>query len=74
MLEPRYHNLPMLGLGYSVGTGPNGIKADVVVVKSFDELEKRASEVFFLSYKLKTKHFLMDLMCYEIRKMNTHMI
>ena len=45
MLQPRYHKLPMLGLGYSVGTGPEGIKAEVIVVKSFDELDKRASEV-----------------------------
>ena len=45
MLEPRQHNLPMLGLGYSVGTGPSGIKAEVIVVRSFDELESRAAEV-----------------------------
>ena len=45
MLQPRYHKLPMLGLGYSIGTGPDGIKAEVIVVKSFDELDKRASEV-----------------------------
>ncbi|XP_052767631.1 carboxypeptidase Q-like [Mya arenaria] len=45
MLKPRVHKLPMLGLGYSVGTGPQGIKAEVIVVKSFDELEKRATEV-----------------------------
>jgi len=35
----------MLGLGYSIGTGPEGITAPVVVVKTFDELEARAAEV-----------------------------
>lgn len=45
MLQPRVHPLPMLGLGYSIGTGPAGITADVIVVKSFDELQARASEV-----------------------------
>lgn len=45
MLQPRYYPLAMLGLGYSVGTGPDGIKAEVIVVRSFDELEKRKAEV-----------------------------
>ncbi|KAL4237559.1 hypothetical protein ACF0H5_002273 [Mactra antiquata] len=45
MLLPRRHPLPMLGLGYSIGTGPRGILADVIIVKTFDELEARASEV-----------------------------
>ncbi|XP_045181827.2 carboxypeptidase Q-like isoform X2 [Mercenaria mercenaria] len=45
MLKPRIHRLPMLGLGYSIGTGPKGITAEVIVVKSFDELENRSSEV-----------------------------
>ena len=45
MLQPWVHKLPMLGLGYSVGTGAQGIKAEVIVVKSFDELDARAAEV-----------------------------
>ncbi|XP_052275920.1 carboxypeptidase Q-like isoform X2 [Dreissena polymorpha] len=45
MLKPRVHSLPMLGLGYSVGTGPKGIQAEVIVVRSFDELEARAAEI-----------------------------
>lgn len=45
MLKPRLHPLPMLGLGYSIGTGPQGITADVIVVKTFDELQARAAEV-----------------------------
>ena len=45
MLKPRYHPLPMLSLGYSIGTGPEGITAEVIVVKTFDELEARADEV-----------------------------
>lgn len=44
LLQPRYVNMPMLGLGMSVGTPRGGIEAEVLVVSSFDELATRAAE------------------------------
>jgi carboxypeptidase Q len=44
MLAPRPMALSMIGLGGSVGTGPDGVVAEVMVVESFDELERRADE------------------------------
>jgi carboxypeptidase Q len=44
LVEPRMRALPMLGLGGSVGTPPEGITADVLVVGSWEELEQRADE------------------------------
>lgn len=48
-------NLDVIALGNSIGTGKNGITAEVIEVKSFDELEKRKSEIkdkiVFYNYK-----------------------
>jgi len=44
LLTPRLRGLPMLGLGGSVATPPGGIRAEVLVVGSFDELEARKDE------------------------------
>lgn len=44
LVSPRAAPLHMLGLGMSVGTPAKGITAPVLVVSSFDELQKRAAE------------------------------
>lgn len=44
LLQPRYLNLPMLGLGGSIATPRGGIEAPVLVVSSFDELKARGAE------------------------------
>jgi carboxypeptidase Q len=44
LLQPRYLNLPMLGLGGSVATPKGGIEAEVLVVSSFDELKAHAAD------------------------------
>ncbi|MCA9737262.1 MAG: M20/M25/M40 family metallo-hydrolase [Gemmatimonadota bacterium] len=44
MIVPFERDLPMLGLGGSIGTPKGGIRAQVMVVESFEELERRADE------------------------------
>lgn len=41
-MEPRNKSLYILSLGNSIGTPPEGILADVLVVKTFDELNQKA--------------------------------
>lgn len=45
LVQPVRQPLVMLGLGNSVGTPPAGIEADVVIVKSFDDLDRHAADV-----------------------------
>ncbi|HEY5490982.1 MAG TPA: M20/M25/M40 family metallo-hydrolase [Gemmatimonadaceae bacterium] len=44
MTQPREADVPMLGLGGSIGTPSQGITAEVLVVGNFDELTRRAAE------------------------------
>lgn len=45
LLKPRKKDIALLGLGTSVGTSPEGITAEAIVVNSFDELDKKKNEV-----------------------------
>src|SRR5688500_4825629 len=44
LVSPRTVPLHMIGLGRSIGTPPNGITADVLVVSSFADLTARAAQ------------------------------
>ncbi len=43
IVEPARHAIVMLGLGNSVGTPRQGIQADVLVVRSFEELDTKSA-------------------------------
>src|SRR6476660_3211006 len=43
IVEPVRHHMVMLGLGDSVGTAADGVQGDVLVVRSFEELDAKAS-------------------------------
>ncbi|XP_072855256.2 carboxypeptidase Q isoform X1 [Pogona vitticeps] len=44
IMQPLNHSIAVLGLGGSIGTPPEGITAEVLVVTSFDELHQKAQE------------------------------
>ena len=44
IVEPAPHAIAMLGLGNSIGTPPEGIRAEVLVVRSFEELDARRAQ------------------------------
>ena len=54
-MAPQKKNLDVIALGNSVGTGPKGVSANVVQVRSFEELEKKKDSVkgkiVFYNYK-----------------------
>ena len=43
--EPRNHSVAMVGLGNSVGTPASGVEADLLIVRSFAELQSVADKV-----------------------------
>jgi carboxypeptidase Q len=45
IVSPGRHPLVMLGLGNSVGTPPEGVEADLLVVRSFQELDTAGDRV-----------------------------
>ncbi len=45
VVSPARHELSILGLGGSVGTGKKGITAPIIPISTFEELDARAAEV-----------------------------
>src|SRR5499425_1257396 len=43
IVEPVHHQIVMLGLGDSIGTTGDGVQGEVLVVRSFEELDAKAS-------------------------------
>lgn len=43
IVEPARHTMAMLGLGDSVGTTGDGVQAEVLVVRTFEELDAKAA-------------------------------
>lgn len=43
--KPGKKKLDVIALGNSIGTGPKGINAEVIAVRSFDELEAKKNEI-----------------------------
>ncbi len=55
----KKQSLDILALGNSMGTGPKGISAPLILINSFEELEQRRNEVsgkiVFFNYKFKSQ-------------------
>ena len=45
IVSPRVHDLVMLGLGNSVGTAPEGVEGELLIVHSFQELDAAGSRI-----------------------------
>ena len=44
IVEPPHHTIPLLGLGGSMSTAPEGLEAEVMVVSSMEQLQQRSAE------------------------------
>ena len=59
-IQSKRQSLDILSLGNSIGTGPGGIVAPVIVINSFDELGQRKNEVrgkiVFYNYKFDPRY------------------
>ena len=61
IVDPPEHPIAMLGLGGSVATPPDGLEADVLVVKSFQDLDARGAEA-------KGKIVLFNVPVHDLRR------